>query len=169
MRTITLFVFSFVTWCLMVWPYNAQTSSLDWQAILIGIIASALVTILFHEIIITHPHKWYDVKRYFWLCAYLPVFVYYCIKANIDMVYRVIHPDMPINPGIVKVKTTLKSESAITALANSITLTPGTLTVDATDDGFLYIHWINVATDNIDEASELIVRRFENFIRRIFD
>ena len=76
---------------------------------------------------------------------------------------------MPIRPGIVKIKTSLTSESAITALANSITLTPGTLTVDLTDDGTLYVHWINVRSDDVDEATRMIARRFEYFLERIFE
>jgi multicomponent Na+:H+ antiporter subunit E len=76
---------------------------------------------------------------------------------------------MPIHPGIVKIKTSLKSDSAITALANSITLTPGTLTVDVTDDGYLYVHWINVKATDTDEASKLIAQKFEYFIERIFE
>ena len=169
MRIITLFIFSFITWCLLVWPCNAVTGALDMQIIVFGLAASAVVTWLFHEILITHPHKWYDVKRYFWLLVYLPVFAYYCIKANIDVVYRVLHPKMPIRPGIVKVKTSLKSDSALTALANSITLTPGTLTVDIVDDGYLYIHWINVESEDLERSSELIVKKFEGFLRRIFE
>ena len=76
---------------------------------------------------------------------------------------------MPIRPGIVKIKTSLTSESAITALANSITLTPGTLTVDLTDDGTLYVHWINVRSDDVDEATRMIARKFEYFLERIFE
>ena len=54
-------------------------------------------------------------------------------------------------------------------LANSITLTPGTLTVHAMEDGRLYVHWINVKTTKVDEATAMIVSRFEWFIKRIFD
>ena len=91
------------------------------------------------------------------------------MKANLDVVYRALHPQMPIHPGIVKIKTNLKSDSAITALANSITLTPGTLTVDVTEDGYLYIHWINVKSTDVEEASKLIAGKFEFFIERIFE
>jgi multicomponent Na+:H+ antiporter subunit E len=97
------------------------------------------------------------------------VLFYYMLIANLDVVYRVIHPKMPIKPGIVKVKTRLQSESGRTALANSITLTPGTLTVDITDDGFLYIHWINTQATGIEEASKRIVSRFETLLEKIFD
>jgi multicomponent Na+:H+ antiporter subunit E len=76
---------------------------------------------------------------------------------------------MPIRPGIVKVKTSLKTATAITLLANSITLTPGTLTIEATGDGYLYVHWINVKSTNVEEASKHIVRRFEWYLKRIFE
>ena len=75
---------------------------------------------------------------------------------------------MPINPGIVKVKTNLKTDIGRTMLANSITLTPGTLTVEINDD-VLYIHWINVQTEDVEKASELIVKKFEKFLLRIFE
>jgi multicomponent Na+:H+ antiporter subunit E len=54
-------------------------------------------------------------------------------------------------------------------LANSITLTPGTMTVDMTDDGYLYVHWINVKSDDIEEATRHIVSKFEGVLRRIFE
>ena len=70
---------------------------------------------------------------------------------------------------IVKIKTNLKTDSGITALANSITLTPGTMTVDLTDDGYLYIHWINVQSDDVEQATKIIANTFEWFIKRIFE
>lgn len=77
---------------------------------------------------------------------------------------------MPINPGIVKVKTTLRSDTGLTFLANSITLTPGTLSVDVDqENGFLYVHWINVKDKDIDRATSLIVHRFERILKRIFE
>ena len=109
------------------------------------------------------------VKRIFWFILYVPVFFWYVIIANLDVVYRVVHPEMPIHPGIVKVRTTLKNPAGRTMLANSITLTPGTLTVDITDDDYLYVHWINVKSDDIEQATQVVVARFETFLRRIFE
>ena len=86
------------------------------------------------------------------------------------MAYRVIHPKLPINPGIVKVKTTLKTDTALTFLANSITLTPGTLSVDIDkDNGILYIHWIDVKAKDVEGATKIIVERFEKILKKIFD
>ena len=162
MKRLAYFVLSFIIWLLLTW-------TLDIQIIIIGIIASAGVAILFHNILPEEHHAFVSPVRLFWLLAYIPVFFYYLIKANFDVVYRAIHPDMPINPGIVKVKTDLKTQSGITALANSITLTPGTMTVDLTDDGILYIHWINVKSTETEEATKFIAQRFEWFLKRIFE
>ena len=52
-------------------------------------------------------------------------------------------------------------------LANSITLTPGTLTIDIKEDT-LYIHWIDVKTEDIDKATENIVRKFEKYLEKIY-
>ncbi len=76
---------------------------------------------------------------------------------------------MPIRPGIVKIKSILKTDTGRSALANCITLTPGTLTIDVTDDGIFYVHWLNVLSLDEDEAAKLVLRRFEWFIQRIFE
>ena len=147
----------------------ALTWSLDSQVVIAGLIAAAIVAVLFSEVLPKEYRVFISPTRIFWLLIYLPVFFCYIIKANLDVVYRALHPAMPIKPGIVKIKTNLKTEAGITALANSITLTPGTLTVDLTDDGFLYIHWINVKADDVEQATELIAKRFEWFLTKIFE
>jgi multicomponent Na+:H+ antiporter subunit E len=142
---------------------------MNWQIFIAGAVFALIAAILFVEVFTKSPLKVFSPMRYFWFICYVPVFFFYMLVANLDVVYRVIHPLMPIKPGIVKVRTTLKSESARTALANSITLTPGTLTVDITDDGFLYVHWINVRETDVEGATQRIVRRFETFLSKIFD
>lgn len=167
MRRVIYFCVSFVIWVLITWPL--RDGRLDAQVLVAGVIASLLVALLFHEVLPQEHHLFVSPVRFFWLLVYIPVFFFYLIKANVDVVYRALHPDMPIHPGIVKVRTGLKTDSGITALANSITLTPGTLTVDLTDDGFLYVHWINVTARDVDAATGAIVSRFEWFIKRIFE
>jgi len=167
MRRLIYFVLAFAIWILLTWPF--VDGRIDLQVLIAGLIASAIVAVLFHEILPKEHHVFISPVRVFWFLIYLPVFFYYVIKANLDVVYRALHPKMPIRPGIVKIKTILKTDSAITALANSITLTPGTLTVDLTDDGYLYIHWINVKSDDVEEATKHIARRFEWFLQKIFE
>ena len=162
MRRLIYFVLAFIIWLLLTWSLQAQT-------IIAGLAASVLVSLLFHEILPKEHKVFISPVRIFWFLVYIPVFFYYVIVANIDVAYRVLHPKMPINPGIVKIKTNLKTDSGITALANSITLTPGTLTIDLTEDGFLYIHWINVKSTDIEEATKRIGQRFEYFIAKMFE
>ena len=52
-------------------------------------------------------------------------------------------------------------------LANSITLTPGTFTIDVVGDKLL-IHWINVSSEDPGEATALIGRRFERYLKEVF-
>ena len=167
MRRLIYFVLAFVIWILLTWPF--VDGEIDGQVVVAGLIASVIVAVMFHEILPKEHHVFISPVRIFWFLVYIPVFFYYVFKANLDVVYRALHPKMPIKPGIVKIKTILKTESGITALANSITLTPGTLTVDLTDDGFLYIHWINVKSDDIEQATKYIAKRFEWFLKKIFE
>lgn len=167
MRRLIYFILAFIVWVLLTWPF--VEGAIDIQVVIAGLIASALVAIVFHEMLPKEHHIFISPVRIFWFLLYVPVFLYYVTKANLDVVYRALHPKMPINPGIVKIKTDLKTDSGITALANSITLTPGTLTVDLNEDGFLFVHWINVKSDDVEQATQHIAKRFEWFIKKIFE
>jgi len=162
MRRVIYFVLAFFIWIMLTWTLNLQF-------IIAGLAASAVVSVLFNEMLPKEHNIFISPVRIFWFLVYIPVFIYYMLMANFDVVYRALHPAMPIKPGIVKIKTNLKTESGITALANSITLTPGTLTVDLTDDGYLYIHWINVKSSDIEVATRHIAGTFEFFLQKIFE
>lgn len=173
MRRIAAFIVSFLVWCALVWPYDVtriKTDGTPWdiQSVVLGLFVALLTALLFRGAFTTQPLNMFSPVRIFWLLVYIPEFVYYCIKANLQVVYLVLHPDMPIKPGIVKVKTKLKSESGVTALANSITLTPGTLTVDVRNDNELYVHWLVVESTDEAEATKKIVSRFEYCLGKIF-
>ncbi|MBD3264990.1 MAG: Na+/H+ antiporter subunit E, partial [Candidatus Omnitrophica bacterium] len=129
------------------------------------------VTFMTGDLFVSRPHLLSHPQRYFYFFfCYIPVFIWQCIKANIDVAYRVVHPALPIKPGIVKVKTDLKSDTGLTFLANSITLTPGTLSVDIDKErGVLYVHWIDVKSDDSDTATRIVVKRFERILRKIFE
>ncbi|HAK47419.1 MAG TPA: cation transporter [Spirochaeta sp.] len=101
------------------------------------------------------------------LIAWIIVFLIELVKSNIDVMSRVVTPKVRINPAIVQVKTKLRSRLGRLALANSITLTPGTLTADIVDDT-LFIHWIDASTVDIDEATRKIVEKFEKHLEVLF-
>jgi multicomponent Na+:H+ antiporter subunit E len=95
--------------------------------------------------------------------TYLFVFLTELIKSNIDVAFRVLSPALPIKPGIVRITTGLKSPLGRTLLANSITLTPGTITVEA-DGADFYIHWIQVADQDVEGATRKIASKFEKYL-----
>ncbi|MFH1283178.1 MAG: Na+/H+ antiporter subunit E [bacterium] len=161
---ILLFIIAVGIWILL-------TCSVSWQYLVVGLAAAFLVAWLSGGLFTKNPWKFKGIKRYFiFLFQYCPLFLWEATKANIDVAYRVSHPMLPIKPGIVKVKTALLSDTGITFLANSITLTPGTLTVDVDRaNGFLYIHWINVKDQDIEGATKRIVLRFEGLLKEIFE
>ncbi len=160
---IVLFILAYILWVLLNWMP-------DWQHLLIGVFVSVFAAYLTSDLFPERFNSIFDVKRYLWALYYIPVFLYECIKANIDVAYMVIHPDLPIKPGIVKIRTGLKSDIALTFLANSITLTPGTMTIDIDrSNGTLYIHWINVRDEDIEGATKLIVGKFERILKGIFE
>jgi multicomponent Na+:H+ antiporter subunit E len=161
MHRLALFVISFIFWMLLTW-------SPEPASILTGIATAALTTLLFGRYFFRNVYKFIQPRRYFWLIAYLFVFIWECIKANFDVAYRVLHPRMPIKPGIVKVPLRLKSPFARTMLANSITMTPGTISVDIVGD-VLYVHWIYISSKDPAVYSEKISGRFEDYIYKIFE
>jgi multicomponent Na+:H+ antiporter subunit E len=100
--------------------------------------------------------------------VYVPtVFFFNLAKANIDVAYRVLTGR--INPGIVRIKPGLKTDLGRTVLANSITLTPGTLTVDVDKEkGDLFVHWINVQeTRTEEEKLKKVCSSFPDWARRL--
>jgi len=160
---IILFIIGFIIWSLLTWP-------LDIQHAVVGILVVGFVSFLTGDLFTKRPHHFGHLSRYFWFCYYVPMFLWECLKANIDVMLRVVNPKLPINPGIVKVKTSLKSDTGLTFLANSITLTPGTLSVDVdAEKGILYIHWIDVGSQDVEKATQMIVNKFEKILKRIFE
>jgi multicomponent Na+:H+ antiporter subunit E len=106
-------------------------------------------------------------QRIFYAVTFVGFLFVSIIKSNFDVAGRVIQKNIPIKPGIVKVRTKLKSKVGRMILANSITLTPGTLSVDVKDDYF-FIHWIDVSSTDVDKASAAIVAGFEKYLEVIF-
>ena len=86
-------------------------------------------------------------------------------KANVDVAKRVITGD--IRTGIVEVETGMKTDRGLVMLANSITLTPGTLTVEMAGE-WLYIHCVTVGATDIEAATAEIVSGFESYLEVMY-
>ena len=156
-----LFLFTFLIWLCL-------SASLHYQELLAGFFLILLLTIFLHRQYYTLGLPPLTIKRFMFFIIYLVVLFKEIVQANIDVAYRVIHPKMPIKPGIIVISTELKQDIAKMILANSITLTPGTFTLDIIDDKLL-IHWINVKTEDVEEATHIIGDKFEKYLRVIFE
>jgi multicomponent Na+:H+ antiporter subunit E len=171
MKRIAFFVLLLLLWIILDWPFatvGGQIQHLPAEFIP-GIIAALLVVLILGDAIPDRFAVWINPVRLFWFVIYAVVFAFYVIKANFDVAYRIVHPAMPIHPGIVKVKTTLKSKGGLAMLSNAIALTPGTLTLHAEENGDFYVHWINVKATDLEGATRHIVKRFEWLIKRIME
>ncbi len=161
MSAIVLFVFLLVVWLLLTFDVTILN-------IVVGVVASFLVTVFFHKYSLKIKTRIFHIHRYFWALLYLFIFLWECIKANFDVAYRVLHPKLPVKPGIVRAKTNLTTDIAKIFLANSITMTPGTITVDIIEDDF-FIHWIYVHSKDPEVYTHRILGRFEKYLKRIFE
>ncbi|WP_440991133.1 Na+/H+ antiporter subunit E [Haloarchaeobius baliensis] len=98
---------------------------------------------------------------------YIGLFLWELVTANVDVAWRVLSPSMPIEPSVVEVPLRVESAVAITTIANSITLTPGTLTMDYDEErNSLFVHAL-AATD--EESVVEPIRRWEDYALVIFD
>jgi multicomponent Na+:H+ antiporter subunit E len=138
---------------------------LDGFHIVTGLISSMLVAYLSADLLFpgTTPFGTRAV-RMARFAAYLPWLFYKIVTANFDVAYRVLHPRMPIDPRIIRFKTDLKDDMAIASLANSITLTPGTVTIEASKNGEFVVHAISK-----EAADELLTGEMAKRITHIAD
>lgn len=149
----------FVVWLLMVGTFQAQE-------LITGLVISLLIAFIALPKLAILDDIRISIGLPFFFLQYLFVFLRALITSNIDMARRVISPNLPISPDIVEIKTQLRSPLGKLMLANSITLTPGTLTVDV-DDDVLRIHWIDTrSVDELHSATQLIAEQFEKPLLR---
>jgi multicomponent Na+:H+ antiporter subunit E len=134
---------------------------------LIGLAVGMLVAYLLRTFIAptTGLHRRAAATPY--AVLYLLVFFKELVTANVDVAKRVLAPSMPIYPRVIEVPLRVRSDLAVTTIANSITLTPGTLTMDYdADSNSLYVHSI----DGRDRESVLDpIRTWEDYALVIFD
>lgn len=150
---------------LFVWVLLNNTFQLD--VLIPGVLIALLISFLpFNQLNLFNEIK-LNPKAIAYSFAFLGIFLLELVKSNFDVILRVLKPSLPINPGFVEVKTSLKSKFARMILSNAITLTPGTLTVDIIDES-LFIHWIDVEDDEIEIASNKIVKKFEKYLEVIY-
>ncbi len=127
------FILVFIGWILLTFSFNVYE-------LLLGLFISLIIAhiscdILFRE----RPWSVLSPLRWVYGIVYIIALIGIEIKTHLDICYRIITGR--ISPAIIKIPSKNKTNIQKTLLGNSITLTPGTLTVTVTDD--LYVHWIH--------------------------
>ena len=164
----TLIIFQFVA-LFIFWLILSGTFHLEY--IIIGLICSGLVTLFTHDFLLHRSQrgKEFEITALKILASGIRIIIYVfwllwaIIKANIDVALLIINPKMPIDPVFIQFKTEYKWNLTKVTLANSITLTPGTITIDLAENKYL-VHAITPAA-----ASDLETANMQNRVGRIFE
>jgi len=153
-------------WLSMMLVWVLLNASLSWQVLSAGAIVATLLVFIFpaHGFLFAGTQFTLNTPRL--VLGYLWLFTRELVNSNLDVARRVVAPEVRINPGIVEIKTRLKHPTYRLILANSITLTPGTLTVDMIGDS-LFIHWIDVTGKDVESATREISARFEHYLMQL--
>ncbi len=142
-------------------------NSLETPIVVSGVVLALLIPFLFCNQCEVFSQLKLSPKSLLYTFLFITTFLWELIKANLDVAIRVLTPSLPINPGIVEVKTQLKSKIGRIILADSITLTPGTFTVEIIEDS-LFIHWIDVKSSDLEESTKIIVKTFEKYLEEMY-
>jgi len=130
----------------------------------LGVICCMLVAHFSHDLLFFGDIRAARGKGFFGVIAYLPWLFYQIILANLQVAYVVLHPRMYelIDPHVIRFKTKLKRPISKVTFAQSITLTPGTITVSIHEDEFSVYALTRSASDALPgEMEERVARALE--------
>jgi len=160
-----IFLFPFlITFIIMFGVWVLLSGKFDSFHLSLGGISCAIVAFLSSDLLFpSHTTKGLSVQLCRWL-LYVPWLMVEIVKANLHVTYLVFHPRMMdmIDPRIIKFRSKLKSDMALVTFANSITLTPGTITVDVSLDGDFKVHAIDK------ESGDPLPGEMETKIAKVF-
>lgn len=165
---IVLCILLFLFWILF-------TGRLEWPSLALGLAISIIVTSLTWRIFLPSIHEapvHVAPPLHFRLreaAVFFPLYAWDILKATAQVAFLALSPKIRLMPGIVKVETRLKSKTTLVILANQITLTPGTLTVDVdAAHHHLFVHSLNLRT--LDECTVCEeVGQLEERLRRLME
>ncbi len=163
---IATFVLCMGFWVLLTWNFSSGELTA-------GALVSLAAALFASRFMVHEKAFWlFNPAKLFGLIYYvLIVFPVELIKANVDVAKRCFGGCKNVNPGIVKIPVDVESEYGQAMLANSITLTPGTITMEVTEEEgqtYYYVHWIDVTAPSGKEAGDAIKANLEKGVRRVF-
>jgi len=153
------FVIFFALWAVL-------STFFDMVHLSLGAICSLLVAYVSHDLLIKPKgakHVLTVLETSFWFFLYFFWLTAQIIKANIDVVRIILSPKLPISPEIIKFNSKLPNDVALTTLANSITLTPGTLTLDIDEKKTYYVHCLAKR-----HGEALLEGQMQSLVARVF-
>ena len=177
--TFAAFIATFIVCCIFWLLITGQIVSIfqgeaSWQILVAGGVVSVLVSLFAARFFIQEKaFRLFNPVRFFLLLFYcIFIFGWELIKANVRMAIRAFGSTKNLKPGFVKIPTKLKSDYALSMLSNSITLTPGTITMDVVEQegkNYLYVHCIDAEKEDMEKAGNDIKGAMEKWIRRIWE
>lgn len=151
---------------LVIWV--ALNGSLALGTLGVGVVVAAVIVLVFRDTLsVLSGHK-LTPDALLASLFYIGFFLKELVKANLAMAAIVLNPRLPIEPAIVAAKVRLTHPVARLLLANSITLTPGTLSVEYAGDT-LYVHWVVARGTDVETATREIVAGFERYLEKMYD
>jgi multicomponent Na+:H+ antiporter subunit E len=157
----------FNLWLTLLLIWLIANNSLASETVIAGVVITAVISLAFATFSRVYSVVRWSPRVVYHYLIYFGVFIQELVKANLNVMWVVFSPKINIRPGIVEIKTELTSPMGRLALANSITLTPGTLVVDFRGDS-LFIHWINVTATDPVAATREIAGRFEKHLKVVY-
>lgn len=142
-------------------------NSLAPDTLLIGALVSLIIALLYRDGLSFFTEFRWTPKAIVAGVAYYAYFFRQLVRSNLRLAAIVVDPALPIEPGILKVRTGLESRMGRLMLANSITLTPGTLTVEV-DGEWLYVHCVTLGETDTESATREIAAGFERYLEVMY-
>ncbi len=154
----------FITFIVLFAFWISLSQVFDILHLSLGVVSSLLVSIIFYDVFIKRKKLTPMVSEILRFIRYFLWLSVQIVKSNIKVAKIVLDPSLPISPRIDKYKVKLKKDISLTILANSITLTPGTLTIDIDENRNYYIHCLTP-----DDFNNFLEEGFEEKVREVFE
>ncbi len=136
---------SLITFLILLCLWVLLSGRFDLFHLTLGVISCIIVTILSRDLLFPEPKAKGLLSSWARFLRYIPWLLYQIFLSNLHILYLTFHPKMMdlIDPQIIRFQSRLKKDLSLVTFANSITLTPGTITVYVSIDGDFSVHAID--------------------------